>query len=136
MEQLPARAVTEYGVAILGGTAGVGLETAAQFADRGARVVVLGRDQQRGLGACDYVRERVPGASIEFVAVDATDPSAAGGAERGARAKLRAIDVLLTPPAPSHLPRLLHQTPIENLRTIIDRLVLPPLHMTHAALPA
>jgi NAD(P)-dependent dehydrogenase (short-subunit alcohol dehydrogenase family) len=127
---------TDCGVAILGGTAGVGLETAAQFADRGARVVVLGRDQQRGLGACDYVRERVPGASIEFVAVDATDPSAAVGAERAARSKLRAIDVLVNTSGPSHLPRLLHKTPIEDVRTIIDRLVLPPLHMTHAALPA
>jgi NAD(P)-dependent dehydrogenase (short-subunit alcohol dehydrogenase family) len=126
----------DCGVAILGGTAGVGLETAAQFADRGARVVVLGRDQQRGLGACDYVRERVSGASIEFVAVDATDPSAAVGAERAARSKLRAIDVLVNTSGPSHLPRLLHQTPIEDVRTIIERLVLPPLHMTHAALPA
>jgi NAD(P)-dependent dehydrogenase (short-subunit alcohol dehydrogenase family) len=115
----------------------VGLETAAQFAERGARVVVLGRDPQRGLRACEFCRERAPGASVEFVAVDATDPRAAVEAERVARSKLGgAIDVLVNTSGPSHLPSLLHQIPIEEVRTIIDRLVLPPLHMTHAALPA
>ena len=136
MEQLPAKAVAECGVVILGGTAGVGLETAAKFAERGARVVVLGRDPQRGLRACELCRERVPGASVEFVAVDATDPLAAVDAERVARSKLGEIDVLVNTSGPSHLPRLLHETPIDDVRTIIDRLVLPPLHMTHAVLPA
>jgi 2-hydroxycyclohexanecarboxyl-CoA dehydrogenase len=114
----------------------VGLETAAQFAERGARVVVLGRDAQRGLRACEFCRERAPGASVNFVAVDATDPAAVIDAELVARSLLGAIDVLVNTSGPSHLPRLLHEIPIADVRTIIVRLVLPPLHMTHAVLPA
>jgi NAD(P)-dependent dehydrogenase (short-subunit alcohol dehydrogenase family) len=34
--------VADCSVAVLGGTAGVGLETASQFAEQGARVVLLG----------------------------------------------------------------------------------------------
>jgi NAD(P)-dependent dehydrogenase (short-subunit alcohol dehydrogenase family) len=144
MEQMPAdrpysisaKPFAERGVAILGGTAGVGLETAAQFAERGARVVVLGRDPQRGLRACEFCRERAPGASVNFVAVDPTDPAAVIDAELAARSLLGAIDVLVNTSGPSHLPRLLHEIPIADVRTIIDRLVLPPLHMTHAVLPA
>ena len=114
----------------------MGLETAAQFAERGARIVLFGRDPERGLRACQLCRERAPGASIEFVAVDAADPAAAVRAERTARSMLGKIDVLVNSSGPSHLPRLLHKTPIEDVRTILEGLVLPPLHMTHAVLPA
>ena len=42
-------------VAVLGGTAGVGLETASQFAEQGARVVLLGHDHERGAAACEKI---------------------------------------------------------------------------------
>ena len=61
----------DRGVAVLGGSAGVGLECAAQFAERGARVVLLGRDAERGDAACAAVRTRAPRAEIGFVRVDA-----------------------------------------------------------------
>ena len=59
-------------VAVLGGTAGVGLETASQFAERGAGVVLLGRDRERGAAACDKVGLRAPRGDVRFVRVDAT----------------------------------------------------------------
>jgi NAD(P)-dependent dehydrogenase (short-subunit alcohol dehydrogenase family) len=113
---------------VLGGTAGVGLETAAQFAEHGARIVLLGRDAERGLRACELCRDRAPGANVEF--------AAAVRAERTARSLLGAIDVLVNASGPTHLPRLLHKTPIEDVKAILEGLVLPPLHMTHAVLPA
>jgi NAD(P)-dependent dehydrogenase (short-subunit alcohol dehydrogenase family) len=114
----------------------VGLESAAQFAERGARIVLLGRDPGRGLRACQVCRDRAPGASVEFVAVDAMGPAATVQAERTVRAKLGAIDVLVNSSGPTHLPSLLHKTPIEDFKTILEGLVLPPLHMTQAVLPA
>jgi NAD(P)-dependent dehydrogenase (short-subunit alcohol dehydrogenase family) len=132
---MSTKPVPECGVVILGGTAGVGLETAAQFAERGARVVLLGRNAQRGIAACAVCRERAPGASVEFIAVDACDPADAVRAEQAARSRLGAVDVLVNTTGPSKPPRLLHATPIDDVRSILDGLILPPLHMTHAVLP-
>jgi NAD(P)-dependent dehydrogenase (short-subunit alcohol dehydrogenase family) len=98
--------------------------------------VLLGRDAERGLRACELCRDRAPGANVEFIAVDATEPAAAVRAERTARSLLGAIDVLVNASGPTHLPRLLHKTPIEDVKAILEGLVLPPLHMTHAVLPA
>ena len=46
-------------------------------------------------------REKVPGADIHFVRVDAVDPRDALCAEREAREKLGAIDVLICTTGPS-----------------------------------
>ncbi|MEA2136653.1 MAG: hypothetical protein QOC68_4563, partial [Solirubrobacteraceae bacterium] len=35
-------------VLVTGGTSGVGRETAKAFAERGARIIITGRDEQRG----------------------------------------------------------------------------------------
>jgi 2-hydroxycyclohexanecarboxyl-CoA dehydrogenase len=97
--------------------------------------VLLGRNAQRGATACRLCRDRTPGASVEFIAVDATDPAAAVLAEHTARGRLGAIDVLVNATGPSQPPRLLHKTPIEDVEAVLDGLILPPLHMMHAVLP-
>jgi 2-hydroxycyclohexanecarboxyl-CoA dehydrogenase len=130
------REIAGSGVVILGGTAGVGLETAAQFAELGARIVLLGRNPGRGTSACDSVRRRVPGADIHFLRVDAIDPDDAMRGEEECRTHLGAIDVLVNATGPSEPPRLLHQIPIHDVRPRIEEIILPPLHMMHAALPA
>lgn len=131
-----SKPINECGVVVLGGTAGVGLETACQFAEQGARVVVLGRNIERGAAACEAVRTRVGGADVRFVQVDATDPADAVRAEAESRSHLGAIDVLVCTTGPSEPPRLLHTTSIESIRPRIEEIILPPLHMMHAVLPA
>jgi 2-hydroxycyclohexanecarboxyl-CoA dehydrogenase len=133
---MSAKAIAECGVVVLGGTAGVGLETAAHFAAQGARIVLMGRSPERGAAACAIVRGRVPGADVDFVQVDATDPADAVRAEQSARARLGAIDVLVCATGPSQPPRLLRDIPIENVKPRLDEIILPPLHMMHAVLPA
>lgn len=128
--------IRDCGVAILGGTAGVGLETAAMFALEGARVVLLGRNTERGTAACEAVRDRAPDAEVSFVRVDATDPADAVRAEAEARARLGSIDTLVCTTGPSQPPRLLHDVAIESVSARLDEIILPPLHMMHAALPA
>src|SRR5216683_2516828 len=130
-----AKPIKECGVVILGGTAGVGLETAAKFAEEGARLILLGRNSERGGGARQFCRDRAPGAAVDFMAVDATDPAAAVRVEEAARAELGAIDVLMNTTGPSRPMRLLHNTPIEDVKPLFEEIVLPPLHMMHAALP-
>jgi NAD(P)-dependent dehydrogenase (short-subunit alcohol dehydrogenase family) len=126
----------ECGVVVLGGTAGVGLETALRFAEQGSRVVLLGRDPGRGASAGARIRAAVPGAEVGFVGVDASDEAAAVAAERECRDRLGAIDVLVCTTGPSEPPRLLRDIPIGGVRPRIEEIILPPLHMIHATLPA
>jgi 2-hydroxycyclohexanecarboxyl-CoA dehydrogenase len=128
--------LSECGLVILGGTAGVGLETAAHFARAGSRIVVMGRKSERGEAARAKVRERVSAADIQFVRVDAVDPQDAVRAEQEAREKLGAIDVMISTTGPSHPPQLLENISIADIQTRLNEIVLPPLHMMHAALPA
>jgi 2-hydroxycyclohexanecarboxyl-CoA dehydrogenase len=124
------------GVAVLGGSAGVGLETAAQFAEQGARVVLLGRSNERGEAARQQILGRAPSADVGFVRVDATDPEDTLRAEAECRRLLGSIDVLVNTTGPSEPPRLLHNIPIQTVQQRINEIILPPLHMMHAVLPA
>lgn len=133
---MSSKPIAECGVVLLGGTAGVGLETASQFAERGARVLLLGRNDERGAAACAAVKARAPTADVGFVKVDAVDPADAVRAEAECRSRLGAIDVIVTSTGPSEPPRLMHNIPIENVRLRIEEIMLPPLHLIHAALPA
>lgn len=129
-------ALAGSGVVVLGGTAGVGLESAARFAEEGARVLLLGRNAERGAAACEVVRGRVPGADVGFVPVDATSATEAIRAERECRDRLGVVHVLMCTTGPSQPPRLLHDIPVEEFQRRIDELVLPPLHTMRAVLPA
>jgi len=130
------RPLSACGVVILGGTAGVGLETAAHFARAGSRIALMGRSPERGEAACARVREKVTGADIHFVRVDAMIPQNATRAEQEARKGLGRIDILICTTGPSHPPQLLKDVPIGDIQTRLNEIVLPPLHMMHACLPA
>jgi retinol dehydrogenase-14 len=56
---------------VTGATRGLGLATATAFAGMGAKVVMLGRDRDRGEEAAQRVREgAAPGADASFVSLD------------------------------------------------------------------
>jgi NAD(P)-dependent dehydrogenase (short-subunit alcohol dehydrogenase family) len=55
---------------VTGGTAGIGLETARLLADRGAHVIITGRDVERGKAAVATLGE---GRSVRFIAADLGD---------------------------------------------------------------
>ena len=133
---LSPKPIAECGVVALGGTAGVGLEIAAQFAEQGARLALLGRNEERGAAACAAVRARTSGAQVDFIRVDASDPAEAVRAEQAARAKLGSIDVLVCSTGPSEPPCLLGDILIESIGLRLEEIILPPLHMMQAVLPA
>jgi 2-hydroxycyclohexanecarboxyl-CoA dehydrogenase len=120
---------------ILGGTAGVGLETAVHFARQRSRLALLGRNEDRGRGACEHVRERVPDAVAQFVQVDAAVPMWAIEATDFVRNVLGGVDVLVCTTGPSHPPQLLGRIPIEAVAPRLNEIILPPLHMMHSVLP-
>jgi NAD(P)-dependent dehydrogenase (short-subunit alcohol dehydrogenase family) len=68
---------------VTGATSGIGQATAIAFADHGARVVVAGRDPERGERVVEAVGQR--GGSALFLPHEATDPrQVAAGFERAA----------------------------------------------------
>ncbi len=126
---------TARAVIITGGTSGVGLATAHRFAATGDRIVLVGRDDERGKQACAAVAEAAPGADVHFVAGDANDPSQALAAATAARELLGGVDVLVNSTTGFYVPGLLRDIPIEDIADILTGQALAPMHMCRAALP-
>jgi 2-hydroxycyclohexanecarboxyl-CoA dehydrogenase len=124
------------GVLITGGTSGVGLATAQRFAGEDARIVLVGRTPERGEKACAEVRAAHPGCGVHFVAADVSDPAQAVAAATEARELLDEIDVLVNSTAAAYVPRLLRDTPVEEMAAMLTEQALAPLHMCRAVLPA
>ena len=66
---------------ITGGTDGIGLAAAKAFVDAGAKVLVVGRNAERGARAIEYLRRGSDGAvgatchDTRFLAIDVSDPA-------------------------------------------------------------
>jgi NAD(P)-dependent dehydrogenase (short-subunit alcohol dehydrogenase family) len=129
-EALDGRAVI-----ITGGTSGVGLATAHQFAAEGARIALIGRNAERGRKACASVQAAAPGAHVHFVAGDANDPAQAVAAATTARELLGGIDVLVNSTTAVYVPELLRDTQVENIASMLTSQALAPMHMCRAVLP-
>jgi retinol dehydrogenase 12 len=80
---------------VTGGTAGIGLVTARGLAERGARVIVVGRDRRRGETAIAALAEGCPGAAVEFVAADLSDQGEIRRLAGDVHARVPRLDVLV-----------------------------------------
>ncbi|MDN5856400.1 MAG: SDR family oxidoreductase [Actinomycetia bacterium] len=128
--------MTGRGVVITGGTSGVGLATAHRLAaDGDTRIALIGRNGERGEKACAAVRAAHPDCAVHFVAGDANDAAQAVGAATTARELLGDIDVLINSTTAFYVPRLLRDTPVEEIAAILTDQALAPLHMCRAVLP-
>lgn len=122
-------------VLISGGTSGVGLATAMQFAAAGAdRIVLLGRDAARATEAARLVA--ATGTDAYAVTNDAGDATGSTLAAAEAADLLGGqIDTFVSAVAPGgHLGPLLDQDPVELERVLVG-LVLPVMQMNRAVLP-
>jgi 2-hydroxycyclohexanecarboxyl-CoA dehydrogenase len=128
------RALAGSRVLVSGGTSGVGLAVAMQFAAAGAeRIVLLGRNADRG----EEARSRVAGggAEVYFIAGDAGDAhDSTRAAAEAARLVDGRIDTFVSAVAPGgHLGPLPQQDP-EELERVLTGLVLPVMQMNRAVL--
>ena len=132
----PTPAISESRVLIAGGTSGVGLATAIEFARAGAPAIVLiGRDAQRGLKAAAAVRAVGNKAEVHFLSADANDLTQATPAAQQAKDILGRIDVLVNSTVAPLIPRLLHDTPVAEIPAMLSGLLLAPLLMSRLVLP-
>ena len=135
---LPApRELGDSHVLIVGGTSGVGLATAIQFALAGSpRIALIARNAERGRLACAAIVERVAGACVDFIGADANDEAQATRAVDDVLQRFGRIDVLVNSTVASIVPRLLHLTPVEDILPMIVGQLLAPLLMTRLVLPS
>ncbi len=92
----PANLPSQSGrtIVVTGGNAGIGYFVSEQLAGAGARIVLASRSREKADVAAASIRERVPGASVDFVQLDLSSL----GAIREAAEKIRGlggVDVLI-----------------------------------------
>ncbi len=92
----PAHLPSQTGktIVVTGGNAGIGYFISEQLADAGARVILASRSTEKADAAVASIRERVPGAQVEFVKLDLSSLGAIREAADKIR-KLGPIDVLI-----------------------------------------
>jgi NAD(P)-dependent dehydrogenase (short-subunit alcohol dehydrogenase family) len=120
-------------VVITGGTGGIGLRSAIGIAKTGARVLVTGRDPERGRAGCAKIIEEAGHDKVELVLGDVSstagiDALAAGLLERTGR-----IDVLVN--NAGYLGNAI-ATSADGLEMHFAVNVLAPWRLAHALLPA
>jgi NAD(P)-dependent dehydrogenase (short-subunit alcohol dehydrogenase family) len=82
-------------VLITGGTSGIGRATAEQMAKAGARVILLGRDGAKALQVKTEMEQAIPGACVDYVLADLSDPKSVKQALGELRHKIKRLDVLV-----------------------------------------
>lgn len=133
----PGAAERPRRIVVTGGTSGIGLAAAMRFAaGPPARIVVNGRNRERGAAACRAVCDRFPQASISFVAADVTERTEAARLIASAAAQLGGgIDVLVNAAGGDFVPTLLHDTAPEEIDGAIHAWLLGTIYCCRLALP-
>ncbi|MBX3454631.1 SDR family oxidoreductase [Ferrovibrio sp.] len=121
---------------VCGATAGIGLSITENLLRAGMRrAVIVGRNEARGQKALADLKAHHPGAEIEFVSADVSQPEYADRAVEACISRFGRVDTLVSNAAGDPMPRLLHETPIEAMpevfRSITSGILLP----LRAALP-
>ena len=117
-------------VVISGGTSGIGLATAKTMLEDGARVYILGRNQERGSHALAQLEQQT-GIRAIYLPCDVTDAAAC----RQAITQIEGnIDILIHS-AGVYLEERLEQMTEESYSKILDTNVKGVMFLTQAALP-
>lgn len=120
--------LNEASVLITGGTSGVGLATAIDFARAGVpRIGLNGRDAARGAAACAAVLAEVPSARVEFFGGDCNDGSQARSVCEGARAAFGSVDVLVNSTVGPYGPKLFHNIEFEEIHAMVIKQLMAPI---------
>lgn len=82
-------------IAITGGTGGIGLHTAIGVAKTGARVIVTGRNQERGASAVAQIREASGSEDVAMVVGDLSTRAGVDALAAAIRGEADQIDVLI-----------------------------------------
>jgi NAD(P)-dependent dehydrogenase (short-subunit alcohol dehydrogenase family) len=121
-------------VVLVGVSSGIGRQTARRFAERGARLVLSGRDEQALADVLDDVRSLGASDAIA-VQADVADPEALREVARRATESFGGVDTWVQTAAVSVYATAEDTTP-EEFRRVIEVNLLGQIHGALAALPA
>jgi 2-hydroxycyclohexanecarboxyl-CoA dehydrogenase len=129
--------LADSGALVAGGTAGIGLACAEALVQAGVpRLVVAGRNPERGARALERLRAAAPDAEVHFLSADCCDEASAAQAVEQAEELLGGTDVLITSIAPTYIkPELLLRVPVEEVRRWFVDQAFGPILMTRLVLP-
>ena len=124
-------------ILITGSTSGIGLATAARLAAAGpCRIVINGRNAERGEAACRALAATAPEAAVRFVAADVSTPDGAAHLVALASEHLGGpMDVLVNSAGGDFAPRLFHETSLEEIDGIVRHWLLGTIYCCRLALP-
>ena len=127
--------LADCGVLVVGGSSGIGLESARQLARSGVpRIALMGRDAGR-LERAGHAVTDVADVGVCLIQADAADVASATRGAGQARDYLGSVDVLINSAAGGYAPELLHETAVEDIEPALRGQLLAPLLMTRLVLP-
>ena len=124
-----AKPLSEQAVLIPGGTSGIGLACARSFLDAGARVRLIGRSPERGLGAVADL-----GGDVGFIAADCAEPDEVEEAFTDAAGQMGGIDTLVCTLGGTRLPDLLFNWSLADIQRAMNHDLAPFLYCGRATL--
>ncbi|MAG97931.1 MAG: SDR family oxidoreductase [Alphaproteobacteria bacterium] len=129
------RPLEDCAVLITGGTSGIGLASARALAEAGVRCFVLnGRNADRAEAARRSLAKSAPEADIRLSLGDAATQDGARGAVMATTDAFGHIDVLLNSAGGDILPKLLHETDMDEIESVLQGELLSTILPTRAAL--
>jgi NAD(P)-dependent dehydrogenase (short-subunit alcohol dehydrogenase family) len=121
---------------VCGGTAGIGLAIARALIKEGVRqMVIVGRDPEKGEIARKRLADESPQADVRLVSVDVSHPRGAVLVVESCMLFFGRIDTLVSGAAGDPMPRLLHETAVEDLPEIFRSIICGVTLPLRAALP-
>ena len=132
---MPGTSLSESVALLSGATSGIGLESAAQLCEAGIRrMVISGRDPEKGERALRFVRQRAADADVVFQQTDARDPVAAKRLVDATLARYGRIDILVNSASGgTKTPRPIEEISAEDAAAIFDVYFWTTFHVCAAA---
>lgn len=121
---------------ITGGTAGIGRACAQALLAAGVdAVLVNGRNRERAERAAAEIQARFPAAKIAVAIGDVAQSEPARAVMAEAHRQFGRIDVLVNSSGGKDIPKLLHETTLEDISGILQRCLYGQILASRAALP-
>ncbi len=130
-----AKPLNQARVLITGGTSGIGLESAIQFALSGVpKILLVGRNAERGEQAKQKIVREAPGAQVEFISVDMNQIEGVRSVAERVKSSFGGVDILVNSMGSDQVPELFHKMPVAHIEETVLRLT-SVMHMCHFVQP-